>query len=138
MNYSKICQPPYNQSKQLADEIRANRIKHTIVTPKMILRRNIKREINEKNIVIVDMNSMVNNVWNNHLTDVQREGFEVLARNINEINQNVANVNRDSHNRMNRINNRQEIDHALGVAIFSGTEFSKKNDFESFILTPFP
>ncbi|CAB4483493.1 hypothetical protein RhiirA5_498794 [Rhizophagus irregularis] len=130
--YNKICQPPHNQSRQLADEIRLNNTKFTIVTPRMIIKRNIKREIDDENI---DINSMVNAVWNHHLTDAQREEFESLAKSINDINQNVANINSDSHNRMNRINNHQEID---PIGIFSGTEFSQRTDFESLILATFP
>lgn len=131
--YNKICQPPHNnQSKQLADEVRLNNTKHTIVTPRMLLKRNIKREVDDENI---DINLMVNNVWNHHLTDTQREEFESLAKSINKINQNVANINSDSHYRMNRIDNHQEID---PIAIFSGAQFSQRNDYESLILTPFP
>jgi hypothetical protein len=125
MDYNKICQPPhYNQSRQLADEIRLYNIKHTIITPIMLLKRNIKQEADEKNIII-DINSMVNTVWDHHLTNAQREKFENLAKSINEINQNVANVNNEMHDRMIRINNHQEIDNAFGVAIFSGTNWVK-------------
>src|SRR3954462_9689864 len=112
MDCNKICQPPHvNQSKKIADEIRAGNIIHTIVSSRMLLKKNIEQEAYEKNINILNINSMVNNVWDHQLTNAQRDEFEALARSINAINQNVANVNGDTHIRMNRINNNQEIEH---------------------------
>ena len=55
------------------------------------------------------------------------------------VNQNITHINEDSRNRMSRIDIYQEIDKPFGVALFAGTtQFHKKNDFESLILTPFP
>jgi hypothetical protein len=140
MDYNKICEPPrLDDFKQIADETRIKNNIPTIVSPKMLYKRNIELEARDKKINILNINSMVNNDWNNRLTNAQRKGFEALSKKINDYNQDIANVNEDSRNTMIRINNHQEIDLTLGVAIFGGTDqFHEQNDFEAYILTPFP
>ncbi|CAB4420198.1 unnamed protein product [Rhizophagus irregularis] len=98
----------------------------------MIIKRNIKREIDDENI---DINSMVNNRLELPFNRCsKRRNLNLWQKVSNDINQNVANINSDSHNRMDRINNHQEID---PIGIFSGTEFSQRTDFESLILGNF-
>lgn len=135
MDYNRIYNPPHlDQYKQIADKLRKNNINYKPVSPKKLLKRNIE-EAHEENINM----STVDNVWDYRLTNDQRKGFEALSRKINEYNLGIANVNEDSRNRMNRINNLQEIEHTFGIAIFGGTnQFHEQNDFEAYVLTPFP
>ncbi|GES79874.1 hypothetical protein GLOIN_2v1766581 [Rhizophagus clarus] len=139
MNYDKVCEPPHiDQYKEIADKVRSKYISHKDVLPQMLLKENIEQEVREKRIIIPNISSTVKDVWENHCTNDQRKGFESLSKKVNGYNRNIANVNGDSRDRMVRIDNHQETHHTFGAAIFGGTNFHKKDNFEIYILTPFP
>ncbi|PKC75105.1 hypothetical protein RhiirA1_408196 [Rhizophagus irregularis] len=132
---NRICNPPrLDQYKQIADKERKNNIKYKPVSAKKLLKRNME-EAHEENINM----STVDNFWNHRLSDDQRKGFEALSRKINEYNLDIVNVSEDSRDKMYRIGNPQEIENTFGIAIFGGTnQFHEQNDFETYVLTPFP
>jgi len=118
-NYDEVCQLPCNNdAKELAVRIRFEDGINTLMSGKMLIKRNIKKKIDVENI-----NSTVNHVWNHYLKSTQREEFENLANKVNEINRNIAYVDSESRN--------NEIDKPFGVALFL------EQYFESLILTTF-
>ncbi|CAG8436671.1 16509_t:CDS:1 [Funneliformis caledonium] len=121
-----IYQLPYNNNASI---LAANAIIESptkILTGKGLFQKRIERQAqklrkHDKYLI----NSATESIWNLRLTSIQRDGFESLANEANNIIQNRArsNADDDMSNMMMRISTPQVTNHPFGNCIYNGIDF---------------
>ncbi|CAG8631358.1 uncharacterized protein OCT59_004563 [Rhizophagus irregularis] len=124
LNYNNINLYPFNNDPlKVAIHVR-NFTEIQVLTGEELLLWNVEREalrlqVNNRNIIHL----ATNDIWNLHLTDLQKNQFTDLADKANRINQDFVQTNEDTLNRIYQINLLQGANTPLENHIFNGVAF---------------
>lgn len=129
LNFNNIYLCPFNNDPlKVAIHVR-NYTNIRVLTGENLLMWNVEREalrlqVNCRNII----HSATNDIWNLHLTDLQKGQFTNLADEANRINQDYAQASEDTLNRIFQIDLLQEADTTFGDNILNGVTFCDNNE----------
>ncbi|PKC60946.1 hypothetical protein RhiirA1_488865 [Rhizophagus irregularis] len=124
LNYNNIYLYPFNNDPlKVAIHVR-NFTEIQVLTGEELLLWNVEREalrlqVNNRNIIHL----ATNDIWNLHLTDLQKNQFTDLADKANSINQDFVQTNEDTLNRIYQIDLLQGANTPLENHIFNGVAF---------------
>ncbi|RGB21817.1 hypothetical protein C1646_731741 [Rhizophagus diaphanus] len=124
LNYNNIYLYPFNNNPlKVAIHVR-NFTEIQVLKGEDLLLWNVEREalrlqVNNRNIIHL----ATNDIWNLHLTNLQKNQFTDLADKANRINQDYVQVSEDTLNRIFQIDLLQGANNPLENHIFNGVAF---------------
>ncbi|CAI2169368.1 10224_t:CDS:1 [Funneliformis geosporum] len=132
-----IQQLPYNNNASMLVAHASSEFTTKVLTGKGLLQKNVEekaRQLRKRDKHMI--NSATESIWNLRLTSLQRDDFERLANEANNIIQNRTRSNGDDDmsNMMTSINTPQVTNQPFGNYMFNGINFHDDNSFESLML----
>jgi hypothetical protein len=125
LNYNNIYLYPFNNNPNEVAIYARNNTRIRVLTGEVLLMWNVEQEahrlqMNNRNIIRLATTT----IWNLHLNILQRNQFTNLAIQANIINQDYAQVNNDTLNRIVQMNSLQETNTLFESDFFNGSVFS--------------